>query len=539
MLISHRIPSRAVRFMSAALGMVLLLACSNPSQVADIGKAQGKATGGGAPSGKPTDGNDSAGAADQTPAEVLELLKILTQGHQIFRETWFVATSEILKQKGLKKEEPGSPFRRIGGLIDQHRHGHWEAAKEEQCNAYRTRVVTSGDFKDATKPFTLSFVVHPSCQENDGLTDETWATFQWEANVTQADQRRMIATFWRAYLPQAFGKSLASRASMQGPNAVKPEATCEFNFDASQRVRKMDCKGLGQNITSESYFEFSSLVFQNPPFDAPKDIPSPDPKAKEGANLVKKGDKLSVLAAGTLYAMVDAEHWKAGDPTWKEIESIETPVPPIGKIVQKIELLSVNAQDAFDQMQKDAQTQEATAPAAPAPDSDANKADVPPADVGQNNQPPVPTEPVAHPEQLFGASAQAGVTLVPGGEPVPNEAPAQDQAAQGDEAMQQGDTLEDDLNRSGFSTLTPEQQAAKMQQLEQEQAQMPDGQEQELLQQESQQAMAPADSEPAPAAGTDSRAQAPAAPRAQTPRPPVMQPTHDPVTGGPIAGDDR
>lgn len=218
-----------LKALALALPLALFAACS--SKQSDHNTAIARATAApvsGPRAAKPT--------GENTPQDVLDLLKTLEISHQMFQQVWLKVWPE-------SRQQIESPFFALKKRLLRHQQGStgW-VETYEQCPQYASRLEIekkNEGGRDVIAKLKLSRV---SCQNREAS----------EVAEIQFKPQEILIKMQRSHFRDGFGLSLQT---------VGGTATCRIQLNAQRRMENLKCAGLGQNHENETHIVFDHFEY--------------------------------------------------------------------------------------------------------------------------------------------------------------------------------------------------------------------------------------------------------------------------------------
>ena len=214
------------------LSLIVILgvaACSNQKDSKpEIGRAS---KGTASPAGtraKPT--------GENTPQDVLELLKTLEMSHQMFQQVWLHVWPQ-------GRQEIESPFFALKKRLLRHQKGNsgW-IETFEQCPQYASKLVIQKQTIGGRELISKLKLTRVSCQ-NRVSSDVAEITFK---------PQEILIKMHRGHFRDGFGISLET---------VGGTAQCRILLNAQKKMESLKCVGLGQNRESETHVVFDHFEY--------------------------------------------------------------------------------------------------------------------------------------------------------------------------------------------------------------------------------------------------------------------------------------
>ena len=215
--------------LALALPLALFAACSNKASESNssIARASG-APAGGPRAGKPT--------GENTPQDVLELLKTLEISHQMFQQVWLKVWPE-------SRQQIETPFFALKKRLLRHQQGSTGWVESfEQCPQYASRLEIEKKNQGGREVISKLKLSRVSCQNREAS----------EVAEIQFKPQEILLKMQRSHFRDGFGLSLQT---------VGGTATCRFGLNAQRRLETMKCVGLGQNHDNETHLVFDHFEY--------------------------------------------------------------------------------------------------------------------------------------------------------------------------------------------------------------------------------------------------------------------------------------
>ncbi len=181
-------------------------------------------------------GPKAKATGENTPQDVLELLKTLEMSHQMFQQVWFHVWPQ-------GRQEIESPFFALKKRLLRHQKGNsgW-VETFEQCPSYASKLTIQKQTIGGRELISKLKLSRVSCQ-NRVSSDVAELTFK---------PQEILIKMHRGHFRDGFGLSLET---------VGGVAQCRILLNAQNKMENLKCVGLGQNRESETHVVFDHFEY--------------------------------------------------------------------------------------------------------------------------------------------------------------------------------------------------------------------------------------------------------------------------------------